>query len=208
MVGWASAQLGERLRACVAAWPDQLSLRYPDGPPVLVVHSIPGNPYGFIQWNMDDETIAGKLAGVDEPVVVGGHTHLALDRRVGQWRYLNPGAVGQAGDGMHDAGYMLLETTPAGWKPTWRRVPYDRERLFDAFSRHRVVERFGWPARLIVEEFRASRLRVSPFLHWRRETCPDVEITMALVEHFLREVDPWPYTLAPYCINRDVLEVL
>jgi hypothetical protein len=207
---WLADQMSDRLLNQVAAWPDELSLRYPDAPPLRVMHGAPGDPFGFIQWNMEDGEILPKLDGVEESTVVGGHTHLVLDRRVGRWWLLNPGAVGAPLDGIVDARYLLLDSTPDGWDATWRRVPYDRERLFAAFERERVVSRFGWIARLIVEEFRTARLAVGPFFNWQRAQCPNEPITLNLVDYFLNEVDPWRYTLEAYhvyCGTQETLEM-
>jgi hypothetical protein len=34
------------------------------------------------------------MSGVDEEVLVTGHTHIQFDRRVARWRSINPGSVG------------------------------------------------------------------------------------------------------------------
>jgi diadenosine tetraphosphatase ApaH/serine/threonine PP2A family protein phosphatase len=41
-----------------------------------------------------DERFAQLCAGVDEPVLVTGHTHLQFDRQVAGRRSVNPGSVG------------------------------------------------------------------------------------------------------------------
>src|SRR5690348_6158021 len=40
LLRWSYQQLGEERRRRIATWPDRLSLRFPDGPPVLVAHGV------------------------------------------------------------------------------------------------------------------------------------------------------------------------
>ena len=66
---------------------------------MLAVHATPGADDGpGIDPDRPDDELAALLAGCDEPIVVGGHTHAATDRRIGGrpggLRVLNPGSVG------------------------------------------------------------------------------------------------------------------
>ncbi|MFC4425283.1 metallophosphoesterase family protein [Deinococcus navajonensis] len=61
----------------------------------------------------------------------GGHTHRAGHLQQNGWAYINPGSVGlpfeQRGDryvNVARAEYLLLDRSPDGWLPTFRRVPY------------------------------------------------------------------------------------
>jgi hypothetical protein len=42
------------------------------------------------------QRFAELAEGIDERVVVTGHTHLQFDRQIGDWRSVNPGSVGLA----------------------------------------------------------------------------------------------------------------
>lgn len=187
LLAWLADQLRGRLQAHIAAWPDAISLRYPDGPPIRVVHGSPQDlARGYISnaWP-DDTTLMPILADVDEPVLICGHTHAMADRRIGRWHVLNPGSVGMPFDGDLRAGYMLLESNGDDWDGTVRRVEYDHERLFCEFARQGFIERGGYVARLIVEEFRMARAFYGPFHRWRAAHYPDEPPTVALVEKFL-----------------------
>ena len=140
------------------------------------------------------------LAGVEEETVIVGHTHLPMDRRIGAWRIFNPGPVGVPLDGLFTASYLLLEGDAAGWRPTLRRVPFDRAPLFEEFERLRFVEECGVIGHLVVEEFRTARLQIVPFLRWWAATCPDAPLSMDLLEPFSR-IDPWPYTPRVFHVN-------
>lgn len=207
LVKWLYEQAGG-FRSRIAAWPDILSLRYPDGPPVFVMHGSPADiTSGFLHADWpDDATLAAQFAarGVCERFVIGGHIHLALDRQVGRRRIFNPGAVGMPFDGIPLASYLLLDSAGDDWTPTFRRVAFDYERVFREYERQRFVERCGYLARLVVEELRIARPLVRAFHLWHKDCCPGKPLSVARVEEFL-EVDWWPYMLDEYRLNLDAI---
>ncbi|HVC34567.1 MAG TPA: metallophosphoesterase family protein [Chloroflexota bacterium] len=203
MVRWSSQRLGEQRRRRIATWPDTLSLRFPDGPPILVVHGVPRSPWTGIGRRATDEEIGQHLADVAEPVVVVGHTHLTMDRRVGPWQVLNPGSLGDPLDGISTASYLLLESNSHGWQPQFRRVPYDRARLFAECDKQGYVETCGVIGHFAVEEFKTARPEISPFLRWYDATCPDRPLTMDLLAEYAA-VDRWAYRGPGHRVNLDL----
>ena len=201
LVHWSVERLPERARAAIAAWPDTLTLRYPDAPLVRVVHGSPRGHFENMSHAVPEPDMAAMLADVEEPYVASAHTHRAMDRQVGRWRVLNPGSVGQPLDGNPEAGYMVLDAEAGGWRVTHRRVPYDRERLFAAYESTGLLERCGIIGELVYEEARESRTRLAPFLRWRRATCPDAPFDAELLRHF-RSQDVWRWTSAHFQVNR------
>lgn len=200
MPPWLKRQLAGRWHHIIAAWPDTLSLRYPDGPPVRVVH---GSPRSNVESVYPTSTIAEleqMLEGLAEPVQISGHTHLPMDRRINGWHLLNPGAVGLPLDGTFPACYMLLDARAQEWQAVFRRVPYDREPVFREFERQGFVEECGVVAHLAVEEFKTGRLQVLPFLNWHHATCPAAPLTAALLPEFAR-ANIWDYTPAGFHVN-------
>lgn len=185
----------------IAVWPDTLSLRFPDAPPLRIAHGTPRSPWEPLHTGTSDEQAAQMLAHVEEETVVIAHTHLPLDRTVGRWRILNPGSVRVPLDGIQGARYILLEGSEKGWEPTFRHVPFNYELLYREFEKQRFVERCGAVGHLVIEEFKTARPCVHPFMVWRQAHCPERPISMDLLEDFAR-VDPWDYTGLPYRVNR------
>jgi predicted phosphodiesterase len=180
-------QLGDRWTNIIASLPDTLSLRFRDAPPIRVVHGIPSNPWIAMTPQMSDETLCDYLAGVEETTIIGGHSHIAMDRQVDLWHVLNPGSVGVPLDGNFSASYMVIEGGVDGWKViAQRRVPFDVEIVLTEFERQRFVERCGVQARLVVEEFRSARLRLDPFVRWMKAQYPDAEMSDPLLDEFLQ----------------------
>jgi predicted phosphodiesterase len=201
MLPWLYEQLQGRWHHVIAALPDELTLRFPDAPLVRVMHGVPGNPWKSLHPLLSEEEVMAALQGVEETTLIGAHSHLAMSRHVGRWHVLNPGSVGVPLDGDCRASYMLLEGSESGWKPTFRRVPFDYEPLFAEFERQRFVEKYGVPGVLVVEEFKTARLQIHPFNLWRQAVHPGQPVTADLLAAF-RQTDPWGYTPLEYHVNR------
>ncbi len=202
LLPWLYAQLQGRWHRMIATWPDELSLRYPDAPAIRVFHGIPGNPWRGLHPLLSDSEIAEALSGVEEPVVIGAHTHLQMSRQVAGWYVINPGSVGVPIDGDLRAGYALLEGDESGWTPEFVRVAFDRRAVLREFEQQRFVEQYGVIAQLVVREFETARILVGPFIRWQQEQFPDAAWDVALLAAF-EMVDQWAYTLPEYHVNLD-----
>jgi predicted phosphodiesterase len=187
-------------RPRVAVWPDQLSLRLPDGPPIRVVHGSPRSHWEGMTPLTPEEGMLERLAGVEEALVVCGHTHLATDRRVGRWRVVNPGSLGVPLDGDRRAGYMLLDAVDGDWRPSWHRVEYDQSPLLERMRR----EERDVVGALVRREFETARTQLVPFRRWLTERGPGVpgpgRPTFDLLPEFER-ASLWDYTSGHFRVN-------
>jgi predicted phosphodiesterase len=77
----------------------------------------------------DETSVASHAKGIDFPVLLCGHTHVARAVRLDDGRLVvNPGSVGlQLFYGSPDARYAILERKSGTWTVTFRLVPYDFE---------------------------------------------------------------------------------
>ncbi|MEP7356775.1 MAG: metallophosphoesterase family protein [Anaerolineales bacterium] len=197
LLPWLRQQLPAPWPATIAAWPDTLSLRFADAPPIRVLHGSPRANNEPIFATDPDTHIATLLAGVEEQVVVAAHTHLALDRRVNGWHILNPGSAGVPLDGRHLARYLLLEGDERGWRPTFREVPIDPAPVLAAFERQGFLESCGVVGELVIEEYRRARLELLPFVNWRQACRPGQPLSYDLLAEY-RRLDPLPYVPKEY----------
>lgn len=199
-------QLGEDGIGLLACQPDSLSLRFPDAPPLRIVHGIPGNPWQAIFPQTAESVITTWLESVAESTVVCAHSHIALERHVGRWQLFNPGSVGVPLDGERSASYMIIEGDESGWQLlAHRRIHYDMQPIFAAFARMKFAERGGNVARLAIEEFRSARLQVYPYLIWKQAQNPHAPDSPALLDEFMNIADTRPYLPPEY---RDVTSQL
>ena len=88
----------------------------------LFCHGSPRSDTEMITTATADERLHGILRGVEESVVVCGHTHRQFDRRVDGWRVVNAGSVGIPYEGRAGAYWVLL-----GPDVELRRTEYDLE---------------------------------------------------------------------------------
>jgi predicted phosphodiesterase len=142
----------------VAGWPDQCVVAMPGTAPVRVVH---GSPRSVSEEMLpDDEAVlalyrrsgmlsstplsAGEmLAGIDEAVLICGHTHLPWQCAEGDRLVLNPGSVGEPFHGNPRAHYALLEWRGDRWQAVHRTVAYDLARLREAYAETGLLEAGG-----------------------------------------------------------------
>ena len=119
---WVAAQLGEERLAFLAGLPLDLTLDLGALGRVRFCHGAPGSDELTITRLTPDERLRGLLAGVDERVVVCGHTHLQFDRTVDGIRVVNAGSVGAPYEAEPAAYWALLEGDV-----DFRRTDYDVE---------------------------------------------------------------------------------
>jgi putative phosphoesterase len=102
---------------------------------VLYCHATPRSDDEIVTPATPDERLAEILAGVEQRVVVAGHTHMQQDRMVGDIRFVNAGSVGLPYEGEIAAFWALL----VDGEPELRKTQVDRERVVEAFRQSR------WP---------------------------------------------------------------
>jgi predicted phosphodiesterase len=201
-IAWTKAAIGADLQQQMAAWPDTLCLNIANEPHIRILHGSMRDHSEGLFPNATDEQAQVWVRGIAEPLAITAHTHLPLDRTIGHVRVCNPGSVGWPFDGMPVARYLLLESSPHGWQPTFRTVAYDREPITRAFAQHHYAEQCGVIGQLVIEEFVTQRPRIFPFSRWRERHATDVTIfDQALLDRWRHE-DPWQYISPAYHINR------
>ena len=199
---WLDRQFDHKLKTIIGSWPDTLSLRFRDAPPILVCHGTPESAWDSIHWTLTDEEIANLLRMVEADYVICGHTHLPMNRLSGKWRIFNPGSVGVPLDGIFSASYMILEGNEGGWTPTFRRVPFDYEAVFEEFERSGYNRESGPMGRLILEVYKTARPWLG-FIRWRERHKRESAITNELVDEFLTNANWWEYAHPTYHINME-----
>lgn len=99
---------------------------------VIGYHGIPGDDDSVAlrpdspQEEAEDALLdrAGRLA-------IGGHTHLVMDRKLSNWRVLNPGSVGLSFTDINFAEWMLITFEGDSAQIDFRKVAYDVQSVLD-----------------------------------------------------------------------------
>jgi diadenosine tetraphosphatase ApaH/serine/threonine PP2A family protein phosphatase len=123
-------ELGDERSRALGELPLTLEL---DG--VLYCHATPRSDEEIVTRLSPPERWASVLDGVEQPLVVAGHTHQQDDRRVGDTRFVNAGSVGLPYEGDGAAFWLWV----ADREPELRRTAYDA-----ATAGRRMLDA-GWP---------------------------------------------------------------
>jgi putative phosphoesterase len=132
---WSAEQLSRGQRAWLAALPDTQAVDVGGLGPVLFCHGSPRSDEEILTAISPEERVAAALAGVEEQVVVCGHTHVQFDWQAGGKRLVNAGSVGMPYEAAPGAYWALL-----GPDVELRRTGYDLEAAADA------IQVTGFPA--------------------------------------------------------------
>jgi predicted phosphodiesterase len=122
----------------LANLPLEVETLLPDGTRLLGVHASPGRDDGDgIAPGMSNDEIAGSLQGCRARLICVGHTHLAMNRFVGDWHVVNLGSLSNPLTQDRRASYVLLTARETGYQVEHRLVDYNRVAVIEALERQR-----------------------------------------------------------------------
>jgi putative phosphoesterase len=119
---WTAHQLKQRHRDFLASLPEQVTLPVDGLGDVLFCHGSPRSDEEIITKATPEARLRDMLEGIQQDVIVCGHTHMQFDRRIAEKRVVNAGSVGMP-YGNSGAYWLLL-----GPQIELRRTTYDLER--------------------------------------------------------------------------------
>jgi predicted phosphodiesterase len=105
---WARGRLGAQRLAEVARWPFSFVAQVDGLGATRCCHALPDDDEAILTRATAPDELADALAGIEEPVVIGGHTHVQFDRSAGRHRYVNVGSVGRPCEARPGAYWALL----------------------------------------------------------------------------------------------------
>lgn len=183
---WMAAELSQADVEWIEGLP--FSLRSTLEPGLLLVHGTPESANaGLGPWTGDEE-LRRHLTAVDAEILICGHTHRPMDRRLPEGRVVNVGSVGLPFNRDPRAQYALFHRDGGGWQVEARKVDYDRQKTFDLYERTGFLAEGGITAELLEIELRESTAYLVAFLRWTEitERRPDRDS----LEIFLSAYDP------------------
>jgi len=140
---WTAQQLCTEQRDFLAGLPAYLTMTVEGLGDVLFCHATPQSDEVIFTPRTPQERLQTLFQGLEQQVVICGHTHMQFDLQVGNVRVLNAGSVGMPYADLPGAYWLLLE---AG-KYEFRRTAYDLQAAAQA------VRSSGYPqARQFAEE--------------------------------------------------------
>jgi diadenosine tetraphosphatase ApaH/serine/threonine PP2A family protein phosphatase len=144
-------QLDERDRREVAAWHDAVAVELPGLGRTVFCHAAPGDDEQIVTPATPESVLRDVYGDLGADLVVLGHTHIQLDRRIGEaLRIVNPGSVGWPYADKPGAYWALID---AG-RVYLRRTTYDF-----SMAAADIALRSAWP---IAAEFAAENVTEVP----------------------------------------------
>lgn len=133
--------------------PDQRVVDFSGADPIRVVHGSPHDQYTAQGILPDPETedsqrlsnvhstisLEKAVEGVNEKVLICGHTHRPWIRQLDDLLVVNPGSVGNSCSGDPKPDYAVMTWDKDQWTVEPRTVDYDRQAMYDAFIMHSIM---------------------------------------------------------------------
>jgi diadenosine tetraphosphatase ApaH/serine/threonine PP2A family protein phosphatase len=104
VAAWAAKRIERRHRDLLAACEATVVIDR-----TLFCHGSPRDDDENITTVTPDDRLQAIMVGVEEELVVCGHTHRQFDRRIDRWRVVNAGSVGMPYEGRPGAFWVLLD---------------------------------------------------------------------------------------------------
>ena len=197
---WTQSTLRKTHLETIRRWPEELTIDYDGLPSIRLVHGVPGNAFVGILPEDPDTKVRQLIGNVTESVLVCGHIHRPLARKLNRWTIYNGGSVGTPYNSDPRAHYLLLDGSSkhtssiavAGtWQPIWRRVDYDRTTIPLAFDESGMRAATGPIAELNLRTVMQGEPWISDFGHWIRTQKELGELDMEnAVATYLKQYGP------------------
>ncbi|HDO19633.1 MAG TPA: metallophosphoesterase [Thermoplasmatales archaeon] len=96
---------------------------------IYIAHGSPRDEmFEYVFPDKSEEDLFDMTRFIDADIIVLGHTHIPMKRKIGKKLILNPGSVGQPRDGNPDASFMVIDDNNV----TFRRGKYDIRKAANA----------------------------------------------------------------------------
>jgi putative phosphoesterase len=146
---WTARQLSTEQRDFLAGLPAHLTMTVEGLGDVVFCHATPQSDEVIFTPRTTPERLQMLFQGLEQQVVVCGHTHMQFELQVGNVRVLNAGSVGMPYADQPGAYWLLLEPG----RCAFRRTAYDLE------AAAQIVRSSGYPQ---AHQFAAENLLTIP----------------------------------------------
>ena len=132
-------QLDPNDLAYLRALPVQMAFEF-DGLSIRMVHGSPFSERDEIREGADD-LIARSLAAIPEKILLCGHAHQPMIKRIGEKTAVNVGSAGGNFDGDSHAQYTIIESDGGNIRIGMRKTPYDFAAFKATYDMESIWER-------------------------------------------------------------------
>lgn len=141
ILNWALAQLSwEDYEFLAKTLGRELRKRVDGYGDLIGFHAIPGDDDSIaLRPDAPEEEALDALLDREGRLAIGGHTHLVMDRQLGDWRVINPGSIGLSMTDPNFAEWALISFEGSEANIDFRKVPCDFQQMIDE------METVGYP---------------------------------------------------------------
>lgn len=161
---WMAAELSESDVDYIRALPFSARARRDEG--LLLTHGSPKSTSdGLGPWSRDSK-LEGLMGGIDEDLLVCGHTHRPMVRHSKHGMVVNVGSVGLPFNRDRRAQYAILSRSAGTWTAELRQVEYDVDAILSIYQESGFREAAGVTAELLRLELLHAAPYLVPFQRW------------------------------------------
>ncbi len=102
----------------------------------FLTHGVPENMFSYIKPDTPEDEFSA-FSEVERDTVLLGHSHIPMDRKIGEKRFVNPGSLGQPRDGDRRGAYAFFE----GGELIFSRIEYDIDTTVDKMKEANLPSR-------------------------------------------------------------------
>lgn len=139
---WTYNELVEQNLEYLKSLPERVSVCV-NSHKLLMVHDRIHPEIPQLKPDTSDAQFEEIAAGVEEDIIVFGHTHIPFAREVAGKIFVNTGSVGRPGDGDIRAGYVVLEILEGQIAARIKRVGYDVDRTVKTIYESDLPDEFA-----------------------------------------------------------------
>lgn len=151
---WGRKVLNEADLDFIASFKISHSLRFENDVELLAYHGSPKSTTDLVLATTPQDQLEPMFEGQPAGIFIGGHSHIQMQRRIGQRLFLNSGSVGNAFEYAYTPGnppkllpwaeYAIVEQTGNILHVDLRRVRFDIERLLEQVRTSRLPGSEWW----------------------------------------------------------------
>jgi putative phosphoesterase len=139
---WAYENLSKKNRKYLRFLSQELRLKV-KGNRILLTHGSPVSDEESITADTTEEHLNKLAQKAKADIIISGHSHQPLARKVDDVWFINTGSVGRPDDGDPRACYAVLQIESDQIEVNHYRVAYDIDRMVAAIHEHNLPEAFA-----------------------------------------------------------------
>ena len=108
-----------------------------NGLKLIAVH---GSPRNISEYMYEDEAILREVSkGLEEDIIISGHTHIPYIKKLENKTFINVGSVGKPKDKDSRSSYIILNIKEKNIESTIERVVYDIDKMVNDIQSNRMI---------------------------------------------------------------------